>query len=243
LSGGLESASDISDDELKDDETSLSSEEEGGNLRKRDKQVHRISDDLHKCDKKVEEVIELDTEDSNDSVPFLPPPVSAIIKSNGDKKQIVDQEKYVSLDVAKVTDKDSDESNTVDSNKTDSSTPRDGLRFLAGMEIRVKDKCKVPGVAGKTGFVLATGCKNDQILVMLKDKGEKLVPSIDLEPFIPEEGDKAKCLQWAHREDVAQVVSVDEDEDTAVVRYGEDEATDTTMQLDHLCRISDNIAV
>merc|ERR1719186_2363000 len=62
LSSGLESASDISEDELKDDEASLSSEGEEEKRRS--------------CDKEEEEVIELDT-DSNDSVPFLPPPVSA----------------------------------------------------------------------------------------------------------------------------------------------------------------------
>merc|ERR1719186_2047911 len=165
LSSGLESASDISEDELKDDEASLSSEGEEEKRRS--------------CDKKEEEVIELDT-DSNDSVPFLPPPVSAIIKPKEDKKQMASVEsgksepKHLEVDSkneSKVTDKDSEGNKSVDSNDGNSSTPRDGLRFLTGMETRVKDKCKVPQVAGKTGFVLSTGCTNDQVEVMLKDKG------------------------------------------------------------------------
>jgi hypothetical protein len=45
------------------------------------------------------------------------------------------------------------------------------------------------------------------VFVMLKNNSQQLVPSKDLEPFIPEEGDHAKCLQWGQREDVAQVTN------------------------------------
>merc|ERR1719186_2268673 len=110
LSSGLESASDISEDELKDDEASLSSEGEEEKRRS--------------CDKKEEEVIDLDT-DSNDSVPFLPPPVSAIIKPKEDKKQMESVEsgksdlKHLEANnenESKVTDKDSEGNKSVDSN-------------------------------------------------------------------------------------------------------------------------------
>jgi len=255
LADGLESASDISDDDLKDDETSLSSEDEG----------------LKSRQKKVEEVIDLDTDsnESRENVPNLPPPVSAMDRSCSkeimlpkpvsaiEKKLIENFKSDNNLVVAKTTEKNLEVVKTTEknfevpkvANKSQDSndplicSPRDGLRFLEGMEIRVKDKCIVGQVAGKTGFVDKVSgpeCSEGGVLVMLENNCHQLVPSTDLEPFIPEEGDNAKCLQWGQREDVAEVVSVDEDEDTALVRYGGDKATDATMQLDHLCRITNS---
>ena len=44
-----------------------------------------------------------------------------------------------------------------------------------------------------------------QVIVMLDKAGKRLVPPTDMEPFIPEEGDMAKCLVWGMTEKVGKV--------------------------------------
>ena len=96
------------------------------------------------------------------------------------------------------------------------------------MEIRVKDHCQVPGTAGKTGFVHkgsgefskvskiwvnigpinishTAASSKSMVVVMLDKAGKRLVSPSDLEPFIPEEGDMAKCLVWGMTCEVGKV--------------------------------------
>jgi len=115
------------------------------------------------------------------------------------------------------------------------STGRDGLRFLAGMEIRVKDNCLAPHLAGQAGYV----CRQDnmKILVKIKEKGQQLVSPADLEPLRPKGGDKAKSLLWGQKEDVVEVRKVNKGGATAVVRF--DGYKIKVVKLNHLCRFND----
>jgi len=114
----------------------------------------------------------------------------------------------------------------------------ENLRYLQDMMIRVKDTSKVPSAAGKTGIVKNIR-KNNKVTVLLEginfdgSKSQRVVPSHELEPFMPEEGDKVKLLLTGASDEVGQVVGIDE-EDICEVKIGD--FTDY-IQVDNLCKI------
>jgi len=116
--------------------------------------------------------------------------------------------------------------------------PCSSLRFLPLMMIRVCDNSKVLSAAGKTGQVKNTR-KNSKVTVRLEgivdgSLGQRIVDLAELEPFMPEEGDQVKLLLHATREDVGEVLRMDE-EDVCEVRFKDGIHS---YQIDHLCKIS-----
>ena len=117
---------------------------------------------------------------------------------------------------------------------------RPELRFLPGMEVRVSDKCEDPAISGHCGVVMVTRDRGNKVQVLMDGSNQPFEVSADnLEPSLPEEGDRVKSLVWgvtSSQECAATVKSIDE-EDNASVIYG-DGVTTFTFPLEKLCKIS-----
>ena len=121
----------------------------------------------------------------------------------------------------------------------DETLPRPELRFLPGMEVRVSDKCEDPAISGHCGVVMVTRDRGNKVKVLMDGSNQPFEVSADnLEPSLPEEGDRVKSLVWgvtSSQECAATVKSIDE-EDNASVIFGD--GVTFTFPLKKLCKIS-----
>ena len=117
--------------------------------------------------------------------------------------------------------------------------PRPALRFLEDMEVRISDKCENAEAAGQIGAVIETSENGNDVLVdLLYVNGQVHVSADNVEPSLPEEGDRVKILVWDAGEESGLVLTIDED-DNAKVEVGgaESEAVTNVYSLEKLCKI------
>jgi len=115
------------------------------------------------------------------------------------------------------------------------------MRFLPDMLIRVIDSCTVKDAAGKTGKILSSrqgkgagGSLNVKLDGLI---AARIVKPTDLEPMIPEEGDKVKSLvvTVGALEEIGELLTLD-DEDQAHVKYPSQECP-VKVHLETLCKV------
>jgi len=113
-------------------------------------------------------------------------------------------------------------------------TPGVELRFLPDMVIRVMDASTVAEIAGKPGKIVSVRAGGEKATVKVVGfSGARIVPVKEVEPELPEEGDKVKSLVWGSQPDVGEVVSLDDD-DNAVVKFKDEQRV---IQIDMLCKV------
>merc|ERR1719264_9649 len=81
-----------------------------------------------------------------------------------------------------------------DESKTGSSFPE--LRFLPGMEVRVSAKCEDDAISGHCGVVTDTMDNGNKLTILIGKNSSHEVSVENLEPSLPEEGDRVKTLVW-----------------------------------------------
>ena len=70
------------------------------------------------------------------------------------------------------------------------------------------------------------------------DEDELEIPYKNLEPFMPDPGDKAKLLKKSESEGVFEILKYDEDDDEeSVIVKNLDNGEESSVRLEHLCRI------
>jgi len=126
---------------------------------------------------------------------------------------------------------------SLDSDKSLSAVESSQLRFLPDMIIRVVDSSKVPSAAGRTGTVRNIR-KNAKVTVLLEGLSQRIVNASELEPFMPEEGDKVKFLIPNSTKETGKVLSMN-DEDICKVKMDSD-GTIQNIVIDNLCKIDPN---
>ena len=134
-----------------------------------------------------------------------------------------------------------------DESKTGSSLPE--LRFLPGMEVRVSDKCKDVAISGHCGVVTDTMDNGNKLTILIGKNSSHEVSVENLEPSLPEEGDRVKTLVWGVTsniggpfdgnggsfESAGTVQSIDE-EDNASVKFVNGDTH--PFPLEKLCKIT-----
>ena len=113
---------------------------------------------------------------------------------------------------------------------------RTGMRFLAGMEVRVSDnavdKCK----AGQEG-ILTEVSKITCILQLQDNSGKISVPLSDLEPFIPDIDEPCKLLIHGETEEIVRMKEyIENDEDNVLVQLLNGSVK--KLPLDQLCKVN-----
>merc|ERR1711934_7938 len=95
------------------------------------------------------------------------------------------------------------------------------LRFLPGMEVRVSDRCEDVAISGHCGVVTDTMDNGNKLTILIGKNSSHEVSVENLEPSLPEEGDRVKTLVWgvtSNHECSGTVQSID-DEDNASVEF------------------------
>lgn len=109
-------------------------------------------------------------------------------------------------------------------------------RFLPMMATRIlkSDKNKHGGKLAKVLKQLEKG----EVLVLVDRVQEISVRAKDLEPFMPNPGEKAKSLEHGETENEFEVLKYDIDDDESVVVKNLADDEETTIRLENLCRIN-----
>ena len=95
--------------------------------------------------------------------------------------------------------------------------------------------CLLLGKVGMFGKVIK---QVKGIVHVEADEDELEIPYKNLEPFMPDPGDKAKLLQKSESESVFEVLKYDEDDDEeSVIVKNLDNNEESSVRLEHLCRI------
>ena len=102
------------------------------------------------------------------------------------------------------------------------------------MAVRIKNSHKDHG----GDFAKVIEQTENKVLVLVGQDNVTIL-SKNLEPFMPDPGDKAKMLQKTESESVFEVLKYDSDDDEeSVVVKNLDDQEETTVRLEHLCRIN-----
>ena len=111
------------------------------------------------------------------------------------------------------------------------------VRFLPKMAVRIK---AIKGLPMGKGAMFGAVIKQTKGLVqVLVDEDELDVFSKDLEQLMPDPGDKAKMLQKTSSESVFEVIKYDSDDDEeSVCVKNLDNGEESTVRLEHLCRVN-----
>jgi len=104
------------------------------------------------------------------------------------------------------------------------------------MAVRIKAIGGLP--LGKVGMFGKVIKQVKGIVHVEADEDELEIPYKNLEPFMPDPGDKAKLLQKSESESVFEVLKYDEDDDEeSVIVKNLDNNEESSVRLEHLCRI------
>ena len=120
-----------------------------------------------------------------------------------------------------------------------SESDRPGLRFLAGMEVRMSDSSSDDKTRGVTGVVEEVEAGGHQVTILCPgDERRVLVQVTDLDHSMPEEGDTVRSLVWDDTEEAGTVENID-DSDEATVVFSNNK---TKCPVEKLCNVDpDNL--
>ena len=111
------------------------------------------------------------------------------------------------------------------------------VRFLPKMCVRIN---AIKGISMSKGSMFGKVVKQTKGLVKVMAGEDELdVYGIDLEQLMPDPGDKAKMLQKTSSESVFEVLKYDSDDDEESVYVKNlDNNEESTVRLEHLCRVN-----